>query len=221
MLYGLSAVSGAAAPAGTMASLMMELERMRNTLRKEGIDRGGDGVVLDVSESKNFQLLKTVLSEGNGEYPPHDGSRVMKMHYTGRLTSGEIFDSSFQSTGKLSADKGLEDAHRVRLFAPDAHERNGQDPFSFVLGAGAVIRGWDVGVATMTRGEHAILLCSPEYGYGQRTAGAIPPGSWLLFEVELLDWHERNHLTDNLPAAICYSAVVFGILLFLRWSNAI
>ena len=54
-----------------------------------------------------------------------------------------------------------------------------------------MIHGWDVGVASMTRGEHALLLCAPEYAYGDRATGSIAAGSTLLFEVELLDWVEQ------------------------------
>jgi FK506-binding protein 4/5 len=73
----------------------------------------------------------------------------------------------------------------------------------------------------MTRGECALLLCSPAYGYGQRGSGPIPAASWLLFTVELLDWHERNQLIERLPAMVCYAVVVLGVLIYLRWMRAI
>lgn len=76
------------------------------------------------------------------------------------------------------------------------------DP-SFTLGSiivsGEVIKAWDLGVATMKRGEKAILTCRPEYAYGE--AGAppnIPPNSTLLFEVELFDW-KGNLIIDPAP----------------------
>ena len=173
---------------------LMELERLRQSLRDEGVGLGGDGVVLDISESKDFQLMKSVVREGDGEHPPSGGSHVVRVHYTGKLMSGETFDSS----------------------------RNGRGPLSFVLGAGSVIRGWEVGVATMTRGEHALLLCSHEYGYGQAGHGQlIPGGSRLLFDVELLDWQERNQLAERLPAMMCYGVLVLGVLVYLRWMHAI
>lgn len=59
-----------------------------------------------------------------------------------------------------------------------------------------MIKAWDLGVATMKKGEKAILTCRPEYAYGEAGAGAdIPPNSTLLFEVELFDW-KGNLITD-------------------------
>ncbi len=83
------------------------------------------------------------------------------MHYTGYLNKvgGKKFDSSV--------------------------DRN--DPLNFTVGVGQVIRGWDEGLLTMSKGEKAVLTISPEYGYGSRGAGGvIPPNATLAFEVELL-----------------------------------
>jgi FKBP-type peptidyl-prolyl cis-trans isomerase len=86
------------------------------------------------------------------------GNRV-DVHYTGWLTNGKKFDSS--------VDRGK--------------------PFSFQLGAGQVIQGWDQGVAGMKVGGKRKLTIPPELGYGARGAGnVIPPGATLIFEVELL-----------------------------------
>ena len=66
-------------------------------------------------------------------------------------------------------------------------------PFQFPLGAGRVIRGWDLGVVGMLIGEKRELRIAPELGYGNRGAGsAIPPGATLLFEVELLGLQGPN-----------------------------
>ena len=83
------------------------------------------------------------------------------------------------------------------LFDQDATNRRGKkfdssvdrgEPFTFLLGAGRVIRGWDEGVAGMRVGGQRVLLIPPEDGYGRSGAGsAIPPNSSLVFEVELLD----------------------------------
>jgi len=93
------------------------------------------------------------------------GQRV-KVHYTGWLhdpsapnNRGKKFDSS--------KDRG--------------------DPFSFALGGGQVIRGWDEGVQGMKVGGTRVLTIPPEMGYGARGAGGvIPPNATLVFEVELL-----------------------------------
>ena len=85
--------------------------------------------------------------------------QTVKVHYTGWLTNGKKFDSS--------VDHG--------------------QPFSFRLGAGEVIKGWDEGVAGMKVGGKRQLRIPPELGYGQRGyPPVIPENSTLIFDVELL-----------------------------------
>ena len=99
---------------------------------------------------------------GTGASPT--GGQTCVMHYTGWLwvdgAKGAKFDSS--------------------------HDR--AQPFSFPIGRGRVIKGWDEGVASMQVGGARTLLIPPDLGYGSRGAGGvIPPGATLLFEVELLE----------------------------------
>ena len=106
----------------------------------------------------NAEYLKIeTIREGRGAVA-ETGLRV-EVHYTGKLTDGSVFDSSVT---------------------------RGQ-PFSFVLGQGQVIKGWEDGILGMRIGEQRLLTIPPELGYGARGAGnAIPPNATLVFEVELL-----------------------------------
>lgn len=63
----------------------------------------------------------------------------------------------------------------------------GVDPFQFQLGAGQVIKGWDLGVACMSLGETRELKIPPELGYGARGKPPVPPNATLLFEIELVN----------------------------------
>jgi len=100
----------------------------------------------------------TTQAPGDGATFPQTGQTVT-VHYTGTLTDGTEFDSS----------------------------RGRGQPFSFVIGRGRVIKGWDEGVAQMSVGQRATLTCSADYAYGDRGyPGLIPPGSTLVFDVELL-----------------------------------
>ncbi len=82
----------------------------------------------------------------------------VSVHYIGALTDGQVFDTS-----------------RAR-----------NEAFTFTLGAGQVIKGWDEGVDGMKVGGTRILVIPPELGYGASGIGPIPPNATLIFEVELL-----------------------------------
>jgi tetratricopeptide (TPR) repeat protein len=82
------------------------------------------------------------------------------VHYTGSLTNGTVFDSSLER----------------------------KEPIAFPLGKGAVIKGWDEGIARLGIGDQAVLIIPPEIGYGAKGAGkVIPPNATLIFIVELMD----------------------------------
>lgn len=114
---------------------------------------------LDLSKAKTTESGLQYIDEvvGEGDFPME--GEMVTVHYTGKLTDGKVFDSSVK--------------------------RN--DPFSFVIGVGQVIKGWDEGVITMKPGGKRTLVIPPELGYGSRGAGGvIPPNATLIFDVELI-----------------------------------
>lgn len=103
-------------------------------------------------------LIKEVLQSGTGQAAKNGDTVVV--HYTGTLSDGTKFDSSL--------DRG--------------------QSFSFVLGSGQVIQGWEQGILGMQVGEKIKLTIPPELAYGDRAVGGvIPANSTLVFEVELLE----------------------------------
>ncbi len=106
-------------------------------------------------------LKYKIIQKGTGAQPKQ-GDRV-SVHYVGTLTDGTKFDSS--------RDRG--------------------QPFSFAIGTGQVIKGWDEGIALLHVGDKAILTIPPDLGYGAQAAGSIPANSTLIFEVELMEIREK------------------------------
>ena len=103
-------------------------------------------------------LLIEDIEMGHGS----EANKYMKItvDYIGKLEDGSIFDSSL---------------------------KKGRSPFTFTLGVGSVIKGWDLGVKGMKVGGKRKLTIPPELGYGDRGAGSIiPPGAKLVFEIDLL-----------------------------------
>ena len=106
----------------------------------------------------NGLVIKDLI-DGEGKQA-QDFNKVV-VNYTGKLEDGSIFDSSLNP---------------------------GREPFSFTLGVGSVIKGWDIGVKGMKVGGKRQLTIPSELGYGDKGAGnVIPPGATLIFEVELLE----------------------------------
>jgi hypothetical protein len=103
-----------------------------------------------------------ILQSGSGAMAA--AGNQLRVHYVGRLEDGTQFDSSY--------DRG--------------------QAFVFVLGAGLVIQGWDIGIEGMQVGEKRRLVIPSEFGYGSHgVPGTIPPDATLVFEVELLEIIEQ------------------------------
>lgn len=84
---------------------------------------------------------------------------TITVNYVGTLTDGKVFDSSYDR----------------------------KQPFTFILGQGKVIRGWEEGFKGMRVGGKRRLIIAPDYGYGAQSIGPIPANSVLIFDVELLN----------------------------------
>lgn len=117
----------------------------------------GPDVTFDEGIVTTSGLRYVEIAAGAGAAP--QPGDLVKVHYTGTLTDGTKFDSSL--------DRG--------------------EPFSFRIGRGKVIKGWDEGIALMREGGKARLIIPPDLGYGEAGAGSvIPPNATLIFEVELI-----------------------------------
>ncbi|KAK1763297.1 hypothetical protein QBC33DRAFT_581082 [Phialemonium atrogriseum] len=85
---------------------------------------------------------------------------IISVNYNGTLTDGTLFDSSY--------------------------DENDSHPFSFTLGAGEVIQGWELGLLDMCIGDRRTLTLPPQFGYGDDEVGPIPANSTLIFYTELM-----------------------------------
>jgi FKBP-type peptidyl-prolyl cis-trans isomerase len=121
-------------------------------------------LALNFSIASAAELVKTDTVVGKGKEAV--AGKTVEVHYTGWL---------FEPSAKQQRGKQFDSSV-------------GRGPFSFPLGAGRVIKGWDEGVAGMKVGGKRTLVIPPELGYGARGAGGvIPPNATLMFDVELLD----------------------------------
>ena len=111
-----------------------------------------------VKKMENGLLIEDLIVGDGAE--AKDYNKVV-VNYTGKLEDGSVFDSSLNP---------------------------GRSPFTFTLGAGSVIKGWDQGLKNMKVGGKRKLTIPPDLAYGANGAGnAVPPNSTLIFEVELLE----------------------------------
>jgi FK506-binding protein 4/5 len=123
---------------------------------------------VDISPEKDGGVVKQILTQGEGD-SPLSGDKVA-VHYVGKLTDGSTFDSS----------------------------RDREEQFNFNLGKGEVIKGWDIGVATMKIGERCLLFIQSDYGYGPTgSPPKIPGGATLVFDVELFSFTGEDITKDK------------------------
>lgn len=125
------------------------------------------GNPLDTTSTMTDSMGDTNIPQAQGDLVTQDtvvgtgaeaaAGDTITVNYTGKFQNGTVFDTSV-----------------------------GKQPFTFTLGAGQVIRGWDMGVAGMKVGGKRVLVVSPALGYGPNDYGPIPGNSTLVFEVELL-----------------------------------
>jgi FKBP-type peptidyl-prolyl cis-trans isomerase FkpA len=102
-----------------------------------------------------------------------EAGKTVRVHYTGTLLDGTIFDTSIEETAKMN-----------NVYNP----QRPYNPFEFPLGQGHVIKGWDEGVAYMSVGGKATFIIPSSLAYGESGAGnIIPPNSPLVFHVELIE----------------------------------
>ena len=128
--------------------------------RSSDLAAGADalGGPLEASPERTTESGLRITDLVVGEGAEAVAGQTVVVHYRGTLINGREFDSSY-----------------------------GRGPFSFPLGGGRVIRGWDEGVAGMKVGGKRKLVIPSDLGYGSRGAGGvIPPDATLIFEVELL-----------------------------------
>tara|TARA_B100001057_G_scaffold200182_1_gene200896 strand:+ start:390 stop:1151 length:762 start_codon:yes stop_codon:yes gene_type:complete len=152
------------------------------------------GFASSVNADTSGKLTFEITSAGQGESAKL-GQRA-SLHYIGMLDDGTVFDSS----------------------------RSRGEPFSFTLGAGQVIQGWEQGILGMQIGETRILNIPPELGYGETGAGrTIPPNATLTFEVELVSLEDppklQNATVEEFKEMQSKGAIIIDIRRAEEWAE--
>lgn len=138
-----------------------------------------DELIQDYLKTNHINAKKTasglyyvITKEGTGNNP--DDGKVMSMNYTGKLLDGKTFDSNVDTS---------------------FHHNT---PFSFELGKGKVIKGWDEGIKMFKKGGSGMLIIPSKLGYGaQDRKPAIPANSVLVFNVDVLDFYDQKELDEK------------------------
>lgn len=103
-------------------------------------------------------VIKKLIKKGDGEKPSPNS--IVKVHYTGKLENGQLFDSSLDR----------------------------KEPYIFEIDQGKVIKGWEIGIKQMQKGEKSSFIIGSKYGYKKKgIPPIIPPNAKLFFEIELLE----------------------------------
>lgn len=125
---------------------------------EEAESDSNESVVVETIEGTTTDSGLQFIEVEAGDGPKPAAGSIVQVHYTGKLMDGTEFDSSV-----------------------------GRDPFTFTLGQGQVISGWDEGIAMLSEGGKAMLIIPPALAYGSAGAGGvIPPDATLMFDVELV-----------------------------------
>ncbi|XP_037101194.1 peptidyl-prolyl cis-trans isomerase FKBP3 [Syngnathus acus] len=142
------------------------VEEVTKQVKAVKIDEKPKEVKAEVADEGPPKFTKSTLKKGDKTNFPKKGNTV-SCWYTGTLEDGTVFDTNIP---------------------PVARKKKQTKPLSFKVGLGKVIRGWDEGLLTMSRGETARLEIEPEWAYGKkgRPDSKIPPNAKLIFEVELV-----------------------------------
>jgi peptidylprolyl isomerase len=129
----------------------------QNSVNSKGKSNTKRNIKLNKEMTTPSGLKYKVTEIGNG--PAVAAGDQVSVHYVGTLVNGTKFDSS----------------------------RDRNQPFSFKVGGGQVIQGWDEGLQLLHVGDKAILTIPPSIGYGERSMGSIPANSTLIFDIEVMD----------------------------------
>ena len=158
--------AGGAVAVLVVALILLQQEPRLGQLASE-TQLAGVGSALQVVNETAVPTIDTQVTEPNmqieditiGSGEVVKAGDTVFVHYEGTLTNGQLFDSS---------------------------KRRGE-PFSFTVGAGQVIAGWEQGLIGMQIGGERKLVIPPELAYGERGIGPIPPNATLMFTIELID----------------------------------